>query len=128
MVMKRFFSLSVIAAVAVLMFGCYEMDETVANVYVVREEGGELIPVSDAEVRLYALGSLDEDFVGEPRFDTIQFTTEEGFASFNFSDFYVAGQAGFAVLDVECTKGALSGTGLIKIIEMETNEVTIIME
>ena len=55
-------------------------------------------------------------------------TTNEGFTSFNFSPYYVAGQAGFAVLDVECTKGALSGTGLIKIEEMMTNETTVIME
>jgi hypothetical protein len=40
----------------------------------------------------------------------------------------VAGQAGFAVLDVECTKGSLEGKGLIKIEEMMTNEVTITME
>jgi hypothetical protein len=32
------------------------------------------------------------------------------------------------VLDVECTKGALSGSGLIKIVEMETSEVTVVME
>jgi len=111
-----------------LLAGCYEMDETIANIYVVRDEGGVEVPVSDAEVRLYALGSLDEDFVGEPRFDTTQVTTNEGFTSFNFSSFYVAGQAGFAVLDVECTKGALSGSGLIKIVEMETSEVTVVME
>ena len=42
--------------------------------------------------------------------------------------YYVAGQAGFAVLDVECTKGSLEGKGLIKIEEMMTNEVTITME
>ena len=71
---------------------------------------------------------MDDDFVGEPRFDTTQVTTNEGFTSFNFSSYYVAGQAGFAVLDVECTKGALEGTGLIKIEEMMTNEVTIVME
>ena len=126
--MNRFFSLALTAAAGLLLAGCYEMDETVANVYVVRTEAGEEIPVSDAEVRLYALGSLDDDFVGEPRFDTTQVTTNEGFTSFNFSSYYVAGQAGFAVLDVECTKGSLEGKGLIKIEEMMTNEVTITME
>ena len=126
--MNRFFSLALTAAAGLLLAGCYEMDETIANVYVVRMEAGEEIPVSDAEVRLYALGSLDDDFVGEPRFDTTQVTTNEGFTSFNFSSFYVAGQAGFAVLDVECTKGSLEGKGLIKIEEMMTNEVTITME
>ena len=126
--MNRFFSFSLIASVMLFLAGCYEMDETVANVYVVRMEAGEEVPVSDAYVRLYALGSLDDDFVGEPRFDTTQVTTNEGFTSFNFSSYYVAGQAGFAVLDVECTKGALEGKGLIRIEEMVTNEVTITME
>ena len=126
--MNRFFSLALTAAAGLLLAGCYEMDETIANVYVVRMEAGEEIAVSDAEVRLYALGSLDDDFVGEPRFDTTQVTTNEGFTSFNFSSYYVAGQAGFAVLDVECTKGSLEGKGLIKIEEMMTNEVTIVME
>jgi hypothetical protein len=74
------------------------------------------------------LGSLDEDFVGEPRFDTTQTTSEEGFVSFNFSDMYVGGQAGFAVLDVEATKGSLYGSGLIKIEEMITNEEEVIVE
>ena len=126
--MIRIFSTALAAASILLMAGCYEMDETIANVYVVRMEGGEEVPVSDASVRLFALGSLDEDFVGEPRFDTTQVTSNEGFTSFNFSPYYVAGQTGFAVLDVECTKGALSGTGLIKVEEMVTNETTVIME
>ena len=126
--MKRFFSIALIAASGLLLSGCYEVDDTIANVYVVRDDAGVEVPVSDATVRLYAYGSLDTDNPGTPRFDTTQVTTNEGFTSFNFSSFYVAGQAGFAVLDVECTKGALTGTGLIKIEEMMVNEVTVVME
>jgi hypothetical protein len=48
--------------------------------------------------------------------------------TFNFSEFYVAGQAGFAVLDIDATKGNLNGTGLIKIEEMQTNEATVYLE
>ena len=51
-----------------------------------------------------------------------------GMVTFNFSEFYVAGQAGFAVLDIDATKGNLSGTGLIKIEEMQTNEATVYLE
>ena len=126
--MKRFFSIALIAASGLLLSGCYEVDDTIANVYVVRDDAGVEVPVSDATVRLYAYGSLDTDNPGTPRFDTTQVTTNEGFTSFNFSSCYVAGQAGFAVLDVECTKGALTGTGLIKIEEMMVNEVTVVME
>ncbi|MDA0946117.1 MAG: hypothetical protein RLZZ314_1297 [Bacteroidota bacterium] len=123
--MIRIFSLAFITSCAILMSGCYEIEETIANITVVRLEGTEEVPVSDAEVRLYAIGSISG---GSPRFDTIQYTTEEGFVSFNLSDFYVPGQAGFAVLDIEATKGGLYGEGLIKIDEMMTNSATVVVE
>ena len=93
---------------------CHEVEETIANVVVLNDLGS---PVQGATVRLYAFGSVDEDFVGEPRL-----------VSFNFSSFYVEGQAGFAVLDIEATKASLYGTGLIKIEEELTNEATIFIE
>ena len=127
--MNRFFPVLSLAIISIFASSCYEIEETIANVTVVRINSvGEEIPVDEAEVRLYALGSLDQDFVGEPRFDTTQVTSDEGFVSFNFSDYYVGGQAGFAVLDIEVSKGALYGTGLIRIEEMETNEEKVIVE
>ena len=127
--MNRFFLVLSLAIISIFASSCYEIEETIANVTVVRINSvGEEIPVDEAEVRLYALGSLDQDFVGEPRFDTTQVTSDEGFVSFNFSDYYVGGQAGFAVLDIEVSKGALYGTGLIRIEEMETNEEKVIVE
>lgn len=127
--MNRFFPVLSLAIISIFASSCYEIEETIANVTVVRINSvGEEIPVDEAEVRLYALGSLDQDFVGEPRFDTTQVTSDEGFVSFNFSDYYVGGQAGFAVLDIEVSKGALYGTGLIRIEEMETTEEKVIVE
>ena len=127
--MNRFFPVLSLAIISIFASSCFEIEETIANVTVVRINSvGEEIPVDEAEVRLYALGSLDQDFVGEPRFDTTQVTSDEGFVSFNFSDYYVGGQAGFAVLDIEVSKGALYGTGLIRIEEMETNEEKVIVE
>lgn len=127
--MNRFFPVLTLSVIAIFASSCYEVEETIANITVVRIDAvGEEIPVDEAEVRLFALGSLDEDYVGEPRFDTTQVTSDEGFVSFNFSDWYVGGQAGFAVLDIEVTKGALTGSGLIKIEEMETNSETVIVQ
>ena len=127
--MNRFFPVLTLAIIVFFVSGCFEIEETIANVTVVRINNvGEEIPVDAADVRLYALGSLDQDFVGEPRFDTTQVTSDEGFVSFNFSELYVGGQAGFAVLDIEVSKGALYGTGLIRIEEMETNEEKVIVE
>lgn len=127
--MNRLFPSLTIAAILIFASSCYEIEDTIANIQVYRvDDVGEKIPVAGCDVRLYALGSLDEDFVGEPRFDTTQTTSEEGFVSFDFSNFYVGGQAGFAVLDIEATKGSLYGTGLIKIEEMETNSEEVIVE
>lgn len=121
-----FFSLALMATVAALsLSSCHEVEETIANVVVLNDLGS---PVQGASVRLYAFGSVDEDFVGEPRFDTTAVSNAAGQVSFNFSEFYVEGQAGFAVLDIEATKAALYGTGLIKIEEEKTNEATVYIE
>ena len=119
-------SLGAMALGAVLsLSSCHEVEETIANVVVLNDLGA---PVQGATVRLYAFGSVDQDFVGEPRFDTTAFTNAAGQVSFNFSKFYVDGQAGFAVLDIEASKAALYGTGLIKIEEEMTNEATVYIE
>jgi len=121
-----FFSLALLATVAaVSLSSCHEVEETIANVVVLNDLGA---PVQGATVRLYAFGSVDEDFVGEPRFDTTAVSNAAGQVSFNFSEFYVDGQAGFAVLDIEASKAALYGTGLIKIEEEQTNEATVYIE
>ena len=119
-------SLGAMALGAVLsLSSCHEVEETIANVVVLTDLGA---PVQGATVRLYAFGSVDEDFVGEPRFDTTAVSNAAGQVSFNFSEFYVDGQAGFAVLDIEASKAALYGTGLIKIEEEMTNEATVYIE
>lgn len=120
------FSLALMASMAVLsLSSCHEVEETIANVVVLNDLGA---PVQGASVRLFAFGSVDEDFVGEPRFDTTAVSNAAGQVSFNFSSFYVEGQAGFAVLDIEASKAALFGTGLIKIEEEMTNEATVYIE
>ena len=127
--MNRLFPTLTLAAIVIFASSCYKIEDTIANIQVYRLDAvGEKIPVAGCDVRLYALGSLDEDFVGEPRFDTTQTTSEEGFVSFDFSNFYVGGQAGFAVLDIEASKGSLYGSGLIKIEEMEINSEEVIVE
>ena len=119
-------SLGAMALGAVLsLSSCHEVEENRANVVVLNDLGA---PVQGATVRLYAFGSVDQDFVGEPRFDTTAVSNAAGQVSFNFSEFYVEGQAGFAVLDIEASKAALYGTGLIKIEEEMTNEATVYIE
>ena len=122
----RSFGLLMIIGLGSLSFpSCNEIEDTVAVVYVQNSLGA---PVQGAEVQLRGEGSVDQDFIGELRFDTTQVTNAAGSVSFNFSEYYKQGQAGFAVLDITATKGSLTGVGIIKIEEEMTNEQTVIME
>ena len=107
------------------MSSCKKEEETIATV-VVKNELGQVVP--GATVRLFGQGSVDDDFIGEIRFDTTAVTNGTGKVSFNFSDFYKQGQAGFVVLDIEANKGALFGDGIIKVEEETTTEEVVLLE
>ena len=62
-------ALALLIAVAFGFNGCNEIEDTVAVVYVQNSLGA---PVQGAEVRLYAVGSVNQTFIGELRFDTTQ--------------------------------------------------------
>ncbi len=75
--MNRLFPTLTLIAIVIFTSSCYEIEDTIANIQVYRVDAwGDKIPVAGCDVRLYALGSLDEDFVGEPRFDTTQHTSD----------------------------------------------------
>jgi hypothetical protein len=118
-------SAAVIVALMATTVSCNKVDETIATIEVRNSFGS---PVAGATVRLYAVGSTDTDNIGEIRFDTTQVTNGSGKVSFNFSDFYKRGQAGFAVLDIAAEKGSLIGEGIIKIEEEKTNEEIVVIE
>ena len=93
----------------------------------------EEVPEDDITVQLYfnpqagsSTGSIL--FAGPNPSTLMEKTTDEGFATFNFSEYYVAGQAGLVVLDVIACRGNLYGEGLIKVNEMQTNETTVVVE
>jgi len=98
---------------------CKKDKQTIATVKVVNEDGD---PIPGATVRLYSVPSDDEPRPNQLRFDTTQVTNGTGIVTFDFSEFYKKGQAGFAVLDIEAYKGSLNGDGIIKIEEEETTE------
>ncbi|MDP4827181.1 MAG: hypothetical protein NWR73_05830 [Flavobacteriales bacterium] len=118
-------SAAVIVTLLATTVSCNKVDETIATIEVRNSFGS---PVAGATVRLYAVGSTDTDNIGEIRFDTTQVTNGSGKVSFNFSDFYKRGQAGFAVLDIAAEKGSLIGEGIIKIEEEKTNEEIVVIE
>ena len=105
--------------------GCKKDQQTIATITVVNSDG-EAVP--GASVRLYAVSSETPPPPQDVRFDTTQVTNGTGKVSFDFTDYYQEGQAGFAVLDIEAKKGSLEGEGIIKIEEMKTNEETVVIE
>lgn len=121
--LKKRYLVIIVLAIGLLLSSCFKVEPTVASVTVVNEQG---VPVPGAEVWLYNFGGGESQ--GDPKFDTIQFTNGSGIASFDFSECYEAGQSGFAVLNVEITKGSLYGNGIINIEEQNTTTETYTIE
>ncbi len=116
--------ISAIVLVTGSFVSCKKDVETIATV-IVKNESGDVIP--GATVRLFGSGSAQEDNPGEIRFDTTGITNGTGKVSFNFSEFYKQGQAGFVVLDIIAEKGLLAGEGIIKVEEESTTEESIVI-
>lgn len=111
-----------------LLTACYKEKDTIAEVKVVTVSGS---PVAGAEVRMYGQSTKPDDDAGEIRIDVAKFTTEKGIAVFDFSSYYVQGQSGFAILDVDITKVYPDSTvfmqAIMKVVEEETNRKTFIL-
>lgn len=90
----------------------------------VKDTNGDVVP--DVLVRLYANPAVP--LADASRLKMEATTSGGGKAEFDYTDFYEQGQAGFAVLDILAEKDTLSGEGIIKILEEETNEETVILE
>ncbi len=105
--------------------GCKKDKQTIATVLIVNDDGE---PIPGATVRLFSVSSTIPAPLNALRFDTTQVTNGTGKVTFDFSEFYKKGQAGFAVLDIEASKGNFEGTGIIKIEEEETTEVSVTIE
>jgi len=123
-IVKIFGTLMVVGLI-IAVNGCKKDKHTIATITVVNEDGE---PVPGASVQLYAVPSETPPPPNAIRFDTTQVTNGTGKVSFDFSEFYKKGQAGFAVLDIKATKGIQSGEGIIKIEEEKTTEETITIE
>lgn len=122
----RYFAL-VFIALAVL--ACKKEEDTIAEVIVLTPEGSR---VAGAEVRLFGQGTEPEEERGDLIIDEIRFTNSNGVAEFDFTSFYEPGQSGFAILDVEITKEFPDSTsfvsGIMKVVEEETNTKTFVLE
>jgi hypothetical protein len=111
-----------LVATAALFAACNKEKPTTAIITVMDEDGFLL---RDAYVKLYANPTFP---TGDPtRLTQEKMTDAQGKATFDYTDFYKQGQAGFAVLDIVSFKDSMVGQGIIKILEEETNEETVVL-
>ncbi len=101
--------------------GCRKKQETLVKIHV-RDDANQ--SVANARVILYGQSSSGQSSV--VLFDTT-YTNSAGEALFNFDDVYQLGQAGVAVLNIDVLSGALTGQGIIKVVEETTSEETVII-
>lgn len=103
---------------------CRKEADTLAKIEVVDTSGA---PFEGAMVRLYPTPTTTNH--GAIIIDDTLETDAAGLAIFDYTDMFNLGQAGFAVLDIEVRSGdSLHGEGIIKIIEEEINEETVIIQ
>lgn len=103
---------------------CRKEQPTVAKIRVLDTSGTEF---PDAMVRLYPTPTVIEH--GAILIDDTMWTDIDGFATFDYTEMFNLGQAGFAVLDIEVRSGdTLYGEGIIKIIEESVTEETVVLQ
>ena len=117
---NRIFIISSIIICFSSLNSCYKPDQTIAIIRVLDKNTNN--PIENISVRLF----FDDSNGGSiPEIDIVKNTLSNGTASFDFSDGYRDGQAGFAVLDIE-VDGVF--VGVINIVEMTTTEKVIYIQ
>lgn len=121
MTFKVFSASALVVALSLTIGGCKKEKDTKAEITVHTQDGA---PVAGAYVKLYAdpVPPLQSDFSRLTKEGT---TDSKGQVTFDYSEFYKKGQAGFAVLNILAEKDTLTGEGIIRITEEETNEQTV---
>jgi len=102
-------------------FACKKEKDTVAKIRVLNDQN-EL--VENAMVRLWP--NPDPVLNAMIPADTA-YTNEDGYAYFDYTKDFNLGQAGFRILDIEVRSDDYYGVGLIKIIEEEITENTVVI-
>lgn len=104
---------------------CDKEEDTIALVRVVDVEG---VPVEQVLVKVFPEPSNTSAQEGNLIPEVEQFTDAAGEATFDFSEYYEQGQAGFAVLNIEATKDTVLIEGIIKVDPEVINEETLIFQ
>ncbi|MEN8929519.1 MAG: hypothetical protein ABF242_08365 [Flavobacteriales bacterium] len=131
--MKKF-SLAILVTLLAFSFSsCRKEKDTIANVTVVDADNN---PVVGAFVRVFCPDATCADGVLGANTNRTAVTGTNGKVTFNYTDDFQLGQAGFAVLDIVVynSQAAMDAytpietNGVIKIEEEQTNDQTIICQ
>jgi len=112
--MNKFFLLIFLLSV---LSSCDKTEDTIANIKI---RDANSIPVAEAIVRLF---SQPEDSVIELEMES----NSNGVAVFDLSEYFIEGQFGLFVLNIEVEKDTLSTNSIIQVLPEEVNEVTVIL-
>jgi hypothetical protein len=102
-------------------FACKKEKDTVAKIRVLNDQNEV---VEDAMVRLWP---NPDPVLGAMIPADTAYTNDEGYAYFDYTNVFNLGQAGFRILDIEVRSDDYYGVGLIKIIEEEITENTVVI-
>jgi len=106
-----------------MMISCRKESPTVAIIRVI-DASGHLF--HGASVRLYPVPTVA--FHPQITIDDVLNSDRNGIATFDYTDKFNLGQAGFAVLNIEIWSGdTLSGTGIIKVEAEQRSEETVVL-
>jgi hypothetical protein len=124
---KSIFQISIVAALFLGLFmtvtGCKKPQDTIAKIIVLDADNKT---VSGAQVAIFGestTGNQSKVNVG----DTTT-SNAAGEAIFNLNNLWKRGQAGVAVLNIEASKGSLTGSGVIKVEEETTSTETVFIQ
>lgn len=113
------------AFLLIVLPSCRKEGDTIAIITVIDTSGAR---IPGAKVILYGTPS-SPGYAGLEiiRRDTL-FSDAAGQATFNYTEAFKLGQAGFAVLDIKAIKDTLEGSGIIKVVEEETSSETVVVQ
>ena len=121
--MKKVKIFLLVSCLGMTLFSCRKEADTIAVITVKDTDG---VVVNDAEVRIFPVPS--DTLPSEIILEKTLFTNQSGQAIFDFTEDFKLGQAGMAVLNVEVYKDDFFGEGIIKIVEEQRNEETVIIQ
>ena len=121
---RRVLTNALMVLVFATVFAACNKEDPTTVVITVQDSTGR--PAEQAYVRLFANPAVPRADASRLMMEAL--TDAAGKAEFDYSGFYEQGQAGFAVLDILTFRDSTYAEGIIKVLEEETNEETLVLK